>query len=109
LIKNSLKRIRVNQDWSETVSRTAQGGLVLLNLISSAMGFCIRLLRVLNKSVINAALETAKTLGGNEIIKKRTKKENDRVILVITFNPKLPSVFKIIKKQCITLTKIQPS
>ena len=37
--------------------------------------------------------------------KKEPKKENDRVILAITYNPKLPSVSKIIRKHWVTITK----
>ena len=54
--------------------------------------------RKYNKNIINNAIEKAKKLDRDEILQKRTKKENDRVILAITFNPKLPSVSKIIKK-----------
>jgi hypothetical protein len=50
-------------------------------------------------------LEKAKKLDRKEILKKRVKKENDRVILAITYNPKLPSVSKIIKKHWITMTR----
>ena len=54
--------------------------------------------RKYNKNIINSAIEEAKKLDRQEILKRRIKKENDRVILAITYNPKLPSVSKIIKK-----------
>jgi peptide-methionine (R)-S-oxide reductase len=61
--------------------------------------------RKYNKNIINNAIEKAKKLDRSEILQKRTKKVNDRVILAITFNPKLPSVSKIIKKHWISMTK----
>jgi hypothetical protein len=54
--------------------------------------------RKYNKNIINEALHKAKTLNRSDIIKKRQKRQNDRVVLALTFNPKLPSVSKKIKK-----------
>ena len=58
-----------------------------------------------NKNVINAALSKAKTLDRSEILKRRQHRKNERVVLALTFNPKLPSVSKIIKKHWITMTQ----
>jgi hypothetical protein len=61
--------------------------------------------RKYNKNVVNAAIEKAWSLDRNQMLKKREKKQNDRVVLALTFNPKLPSVSKIINKHWKTMTK----
>jgi hypothetical protein len=61
--------------------------------------------RKYNKNIINSAIKEAKKLDRQEILKRRIKKENDRVILAITFNPKLPSVSRIIKKTLVNHDK----
>jgi peptide-methionine (R)-S-oxide reductase len=57
-----------------------------------------------NKNIINTAISKAKTIDRSEILKRRQHTKNDRVVMAITFNPKLPSVSKIIKKHWITIT-----
>jgi hypothetical protein len=58
-----------------------------------------------NKNVIKAAIEKASNLNRLEIIKKVDKAKTNRVVLALTYHPKLPSVSNIIKKHWRTLSK----
>jgi hypothetical protein len=51
-----------------------------------------------SKTILNAAISKAKTFNRSDILEKRNGKKNERVVLALTFNPKLSSVTKIIKK-----------
>jgi hypothetical protein len=44
--------------------------------------------------IINAAIAKAKTLNRSDILERRQSKKNERVVLALTFNPKLPCVSK---------------
>jgi hypothetical protein len=44
------------------------------------------------------AIHKALQLNRAETLKKVTRKPNERVILALTYNPKLPSVSSIVKK-----------
>jgi peptide-methionine (R)-S-oxide reductase len=57
-----------------------------------------------NKSVINAAIKKALEVDRQEALKKVVKKQNDRVICSLTFNPKLPSISKVLQKHWKTIT-----
>jgi hypothetical protein len=61
--------------------------------------------RKYNKNIVNEALKKAKTINKSEILKKRQKRQNDRVVLALTFNLKLPSVSNIVKKHWKTMTQ----
>jgi hypothetical protein len=61
--------------------------------------------RKYNKNIINTAFTKIKTLDRTKVLERRQNKTNNRVVLAITFNPKLPSVSKITKKHWISMTK----
>jgi hypothetical protein len=61
--------------------------------------------RKYSKNIINSAFTKIKTLDRNKLLERRQNKTNNRVVLAITFNPKLPSVSQIIKKHWKSLTK----
>ena len=61
--------------------------------------------RKYNKNVVNAALNKAKNLDRSETLKRRVKRQNDRVVLAVTYYLKLPSLSKIIKKHWTNMTK----
>ena len=58
-----------------------------------------------NKNIVKAAITKAKLIPRIEALKRVTKKENNRVVFAITFNPRLPSVSGIIVKHWRTMTK----
>ena len=58
-----------------------------------------------NRNIINSAFDKVLKLDRTNLLKKRVKKQNNRVVLSVTFNPKLPSLSNIIKKHWVTLTK----
>jgi hypothetical protein len=58
-----------------------------------------------NKNVLKAAIVKAKTVPRVEALKKVTRTKNERPVLDITCNPKLPSVSKIIQKHWTTMSK----
>ena len=58
-----------------------------------------------NKNVISAAIERASLLDRREVLKKVTKTESKRVIMVLRYHPKLVSVSNIIKKHYTTMIK----
>jgi hypothetical protein len=58
-----------------------------------------------NKNIVNNAIEKAKNLDRKEILKKTNKPKTDRVVLAITYHPKLPSVSNIVKKHWRTLIR----
>jgi hypothetical protein len=51
-----------------------------------------------NKNIINKALEKAWAFDRKATLIRRDKKQNERVVLALTFNPKLLSFLHIIKK-----------
>ena len=53
---------------------------------------------------MNAAIDKALKLDRIETLKKVVKKPNERVVLAVTYNPKLPRISSIIRKHCKTLT-----
>jgi hypothetical protein len=65
------------------------------------------LARKYNKKVINNAIEKVKTLDRTTTLLKVTKTAKKRVVLAITYHPKLPSIRQIVKKHWRTLTKDQ--
>jgi peptide-methionine (R)-S-oxide reductase len=60
-----------------------------------------------NKNIIKNSIEKASQLDRSEIIKKVVKTPSDRVVLALTYHPKLPSVSNIIKKHWPTMSKDQ--
>jgi hypothetical protein len=58
-----------------------------------------------NKNVLKAAISKAKTVPRAEVLKKVTKTKNERPVLAITYNPKLPSISKIVQKHWNTMAK----
>ncbi len=60
-----------------------------------------------NKNVINNAIAKVRDLDRDTILKKVLRAPNKRIVLALTYNPKLPSVPKIIKKHWRTLTNDQ--
>jgi hypothetical protein len=63
--------------------------------------------RKCNTKVINNAKEKVKNIDRKTALVKVTKTETKRVVLAMTYNPKLPSVTQIIRKHWRTLTKDQ--
>ena len=57
-----------------------------------------------NKGVINAAIKKALETDRSDALKKVVKKQNDRVTCALTFNPKLPSISKVLQKHWKTMT-----
>jgi hypothetical protein len=60
-----------------------------------------------NKNVVKDTTLKAFTLDRAEILKKVTKTKKDRVVLAITYHPKIPSVSSILSKHWRTLSKDQ--
>jgi peptide-methionine (R)-S-oxide reductase len=58
-----------------------------------------------NKNIIKESIEKVTKLDQMEILKRANKPKTDRVVLAITYHPKLPSVSNIIKKHWRTLNK----
>jgi hypothetical protein len=58
-----------------------------------------------NKNIVNAAINRALQLDRTETLKKVAKKPNERVVLAVTYNPKLPSISSIVKKHWTTMTR----
>jgi hypothetical protein len=58
--------------------------------------------RKYNKDIVNAAINRALQLERIETLKKVEKKPNERVVLAVTYNPKLPSISSIVKKHWTT-------
>jgi peptide-methionine (R)-S-oxide reductase len=63
--------------------------------------------RKYNTNIINAAITKAKNLERKEVLKKVEKHKNERVVLALTYHPKLPSISSIIKKHYRTMIKDQ--
>jgi hypothetical protein len=61
--------------------------------------------RIYNKNIINTAISKVKTLERSKLHERMQNKKNSRVVLALTFNPKFPSISKIIKKHWIIMTK----
>ena len=60
-----------------------------------------------NKNIVRNAITLVKTLDRQTHLQKVVKKTNDRIVLAITYNPKLPSLPQIVKKNWRTLAKDQ--
>ena len=60
-----------------------------------------------SKNIVKETTLKALTLDRAEILKKVTKTKKDRVVLAVTYHPKLPSVSSIISKHYKTLSKDQ--
>jgi hypothetical protein len=58
-----------------------------------------------NKNIIQDSIEKVTKLDRLEILKKTNRPKTDRVVLAITYHPKLPSVSNIIKKHWRTLNR----
>ncbi len=58
-----------------------------------------------NKGEINAAIKRALEIDRTEALKEVAKKHIGRVICVITFNPKIPTVSSILHEHWKTMTK----
>jgi hypothetical protein len=58
-----------------------------------------------NKNIIKNAIEEVSKLNRIEVLKKVDKPKTDRVVLAITYHPKLPNISNIIKKHWRTMTK----
>ena len=58
-----------------------------------------------NRNIVNAAIIKAKSIPREIALQKVVKKPNERVIFVLTFNPRLPSISNIMVKHWRTLTK----
>ena len=58
-----------------------------------------------NRNIVNAAIAKAKTVPREIALEKVIKKPNERVIFVLTYNPRLPSISNIMVKHWRTLTK----
>ena len=61
--------------------------------------------RKYNKIVVNVALDKAWSMDRKTTLLRRERKQNERVVLALTYNPRLPSVSNIIKKHWNTMTK----
>ena len=61
--------------------------------------------RKYNKNIVKAAIEKAKEIPRSVALNKVTKSRNERPVLAITYNPKLPSVSKIVQKHWKTMVK----
>jgi hypothetical protein len=60
-----------------------------------------------NKKVVENAISKVQNLDRANVLTKVDRKTNKRVVLALTYSPKLPSVPKIIKKHWRTMTKDQ--
>ena len=58
-----------------------------------------------NKRIVKNAIDAVGALDRNKILQKVVKKSNERIVLALTYHPKLPSVPQILKKHSRTLTK----
>ena len=58
--------------------------------------------------VINDAILKATNIPREEALKKVRKKENERPVFVIQYDPRLPSISGIVKKHWRTMTSIDP-
>jgi hypothetical protein len=60
-----------------------------------------------NKNIVQSAISDVKALDRLTHLQKVLKKTNDRIVLALTYNPKLPSTPKIVKKHWRTMVKDQ--
>ena len=58
-----------------------------------------------NKNIVVAAIEKAKLIPREKALERVVKAKNNRVMFTVTYNPKLPSISKIIIKHWRTMTK----
>ena len=62
------------------------------------------------KSIINAAIEKAKSIPRSEAIKKVIRKQDpDRVVFVVQYDPRLPSISNVLHKHYRTMIANDPS
>ena len=62
------------------------------------------------KSIINAAIEKAKSIPRSEAIKKVIRKQDpDRVVFVVQYDPRLPSISNVLHKHYRTMIASDPS
>jgi hypothetical protein len=54
--------------------------------------------------VVNTAIKKALKTDRKEALKKLVKKQSDGVICAFSFNPKLPSISKVLQKHWKTMT-----
>ena len=60
-----------------------------------------------NKNIVQSAITRVKALDRLTHLQKVKKKTNDRIVLALTYNPKLPSIPQIVKKHWRTMVKDQ--
>ena len=58
-----------------------------------------------NKNIVVAAIEKAKLIPREKALERVVKAKNNRVMFTVTYNPKLPSISRIIIKHWRTMTK----
>ena len=61
--------------------------------------------RQYNKNIVVAAIEKAKLIPREKALERVVKEKNNRVMFTVTYNPKLPSISKIIVKHWRTMTR----
>ena len=88
----ALRLVRIVSERETLIQRMVELKLMLLS-------------RKYNKNIVNAAINKALQLDRKETLKKVTRKPNERVVLAVTYNPKLPSVSSIVKKHWTTMTR----
>ncbi len=90
----ALRLVRICSDKEDLKKRLSE----LENMLLS---------RGYNKNIVKETTSKALTLDRTEVLKKVTKTKKDRVVLAVTYHPKLPSVSSIISKHWRTLSKDQ--
>ena len=90
----ALRILRICSTQETLEARLAELGAMLLS-------------RSYNKNVVKNAITKVRGLDRTNALKKVIRAPNKRVVLALTYNPKLPSVPGIIKKHWRTLTKDQ--
>jgi ribosomal protein L31 len=58
-----------------------------------------------NKNIIKNSIENVSKLDRKEVLQKVNKQKTERVVLAVTYHPKLPSISNIIRKHWRTMTK----
>ena len=61
--------------------------------------------RCYNKNIVDAAIKKASLIPRDQALTKVIREKNNRVMFAVTFNPKLPSISKIITKHWRTMTR----
>jgi uncharacterized protein YdeI (YjbR/CyaY-like superfamily) len=88
----ALRLVRICSDKSDLEKRLSELREMLLS-------------RKYNANIVNEAIKKASNLDRKEIVKKVTKNKNERVVLAVTYYPKLPSLTNGIKKHLRTMVK----